>query len=56
MTGQKRQQKSLAGRWEFIPVITLTGISKLIKANKVNVLKAKLGTELLVYCVGDVNE
>jgi hypothetical protein len=58
MSGQerKKQQKCLACRRAFIAAITLAGISKFIKANKVSVLKAKLGTEPLVYCVGDVNE
>lgn len=31
-------------------------VSKLMRANKVSVLKAELGTEPLVYYVGDVNE
>jgi len=58
MADQKRHvlQNNPAGRREFIAAITLAGISKLIKANKVSVLKANLGTEPLVCCVGDVNE
>jgi Fe-S-cluster-containing dehydrogenase component len=31
-------------------------VSKLLKANKVSVLKPELGTKPLVYYIGDVNE
>jgi hypothetical protein len=50
---RKQQQKSLAYRREFMAAMTLAGISKLIKADTVSLLKAKLGTESLVYFVGD---